>query len=181
MGLACTDMARPPRVRTSPGGVVPNRSSFGAPACGGGKFSARRRACPAPRSALLDNVQIRSNDSERAQTRENGARAGIAMTDQIPPAGRLRGLWRPETGIFLAFWLLLLAGGRSRFFHDPGTFWHTVVGQYLLERGELLRTDPFSFTPAGRPWIAWQWVGEAAMAALHAVARFDAILLATAT
>jgi hypothetical protein len=93
----------------------------------------------------------------------------------------LVGFWRAETGIFLVVWLALLAADPTRFFHDPGTFWHVAVGQRILERGEFLRTDPFSFTRGGEPWVAWQWVGEFTMAVLHALGVFDALLLGAVT
>ena len=42
--------------------------------------------------------------------------------------------FRAETGIFLALWLFLMVLGQWRLFRDPGTFWHTRVGQII--RGE---------------------------------------------
>jgi hypothetical protein len=92
----------------------------------------------------------------------------------------LRKFWRPETGIFLGIWLVLLVGGRSRFLHDPGTFWHTVVGGQLLS-GHLVYTDTFSFTFAGRYWIPHQWLGECIMAVIHRWDGLDTLLLVTVT
>lgn len=89
--------------------------------------------------------------------------------------------WRPETGIFLVLWLILLVGGRSRLFQDPGTFWHTVVGEEILRTGEFPVADTFSFTFAGRPWIPHQWLGECVMALVHRVDGLDSLLLAAAT
>lgn len=89
--------------------------------------------------------------------------------------------WRPESSVFLAVWLVLMIGGRQRFFHDPGTMWHTVVGEEMLRSGRMIYTDSFSFTFAGKPWIAHQWLGECLMALLHRVDRFDTLLLAAAT
>ena len=93
----------------------------------------------------------------------------------------LKRLWRPETGLFLAVWLVLLAGGRSRFLRDPGTFWHTVVGERILTSGEFIDRDPFSYTFAGTPWVPYQWLGEVGMAGLHRFGKLDALLLATVT
>src|SRR5207245_11068794 len=45
----------------------------------------------------------------------------------------------------------------------------------------LLYTDPFSFTEAGRPWIAQWWLGECLLAGLARLGGLDMILLATAT
>lgn len=89
--------------------------------------------------------------------------------------------WRAETGIFLGLWLVLMVGGRSRLFQDPGTFWHTVVGQKILASKQLIYADAFSFTRAGAPWIPHQWLGECTMAALHALGGLDTLLLATVT
>ncbi len=93
----------------------------------------------------------------------------------------LKKYWRPETGLFLCIWLLLLVGGRSRFLRDPGTFWHTVVGRQMLTTGHLIYHDAFSFTCAGQRWSPHQWLGECLMALLHGVDQLDTLLLATVT
>src|SRR5438477_11622618 len=89
---------------------------------------------------------------------------GIPSTDkrnaQVHVLRSLRGFWRAETGLFFALWLLLLVGGRSRLFRDPGTFWHTVVGEQIISTGEFRDTDSFSYTFAGQHWIPHQWLGE---------------------
>jgi hypothetical protein len=90
-------------------------------------------------------------------------------------------LWRPETGIFVAVWLVLLVGGRSRLFQDPGTFWHVVVGERILTTREFLDYDPFSYTFGGQPWTPYEWLGECAMALIHRIDGFDTLLLASAT
>jgi len=89
--------------------------------------------------------------------------------------------WRPETGLFLCIWALLMIGGQSRFFQDPGTFWHTVVGEQMLATGKLIYQDTFSFTFAGRPWSPHQWLGECIMAVLQRVDELDTLLLASVT
>ena len=93
----------------------------------------------------------------------------------------LRRFWKPETGIFLGIWLVLMIGGQSRLFRDPGTFWHTVVGQRILSSGEFLNHDPFSYTFGGTPWTPYEWLAECGMAVVHAVSGFDGLLLATVT
>jgi hypothetical protein len=92
----------------------------------------------------------------------------------------LRRFWRPETGIFLAIWMVLMVAGRSRLFQDPGTFWHTAVGERLLTTG-FFETDPYSFTRAGETWIPNQWLAECGMALLYRLGQFDSQLLAAAT
>jgi hypothetical protein len=89
--------------------------------------------------------------------------------------------WRAETGIFLGLWLGLMILGRTQLFRDPGTLWHVVVGERILSSGQFMTTDPFSYTQAGRPWIARQWLAECAMALVHQAGQLDGLLLATAT
>ena len=93
----------------------------------------------------------------------------------------LKQFWPTETVFFLGAWLLLVIVGRSQFFADPGSLWHIVVGQRILESGELIHADPFSFTFAGKPWIAQWWLAECLLASLHRAGGLDAILLAMAT
>jgi len=93
----------------------------------------------------------------------------------------MKRFWRPEVGIFLVLWLLLMIGGRSRFFRDPGTFWHPVVGRQLLETHHLIYKDPYTFTFAGQKWIAHQWLGEISMALIDRVDGMDSLLLTAAT
>jgi hypothetical protein len=50
---------------------------------------------------------------------------------------------------------------------DPGVGWHLRAGHLMLEARTLLRTDPFSFTAEGRPWIDYYWGFQIASAAIE--------------
>ncbi len=89
--------------------------------------------------------------------------------------------WSVQTVIFLCLWCWFMVDGRSRFFADPGAFWHPVVGRQILTTGQFPHTDQFSFTCAGKPWIASLWLGECGLALLDIMSEFDGILLGTAT
>jgi hypothetical protein len=89
--------------------------------------------------------------------------------------------WGPATTCFFVLWFALLACGPAKMLGDPGTLWHTVVGERMLQSGELVRTDSFSFTCQGQPWIAQQWLGEIAMALLYRLGKLDALVLAAVT
>ncbi len=41
---------------------------------------------------------------------------------------------------------------------DTDTWWHLKSGQLMWETGRVLRTDPFSHTVAGQPWIDHGWL-----------------------
>jgi hypothetical protein len=73
-----------------------------------------------------------------------------------------------------------MAAGPTRLFRDPGTFWHTRVGQLLGSQG-FFRNDPFTFTCAGQTWIPHQWLGELLLAGLYELGGFDLQLWVAAT
>ena len=86
----------------------------------------------------------------------------------------------PGAVAFVLVWLLLLAAGRSAFFKDPGTFWHTTTGELVLKDG-FIRADPYTFTFANTWWVPYQWLGEVGMALAHRAGGFDAQLLGAVT
>jgi hypothetical protein len=83
--------------------------------------------------------------------------------------------------LFLVLWPILLVGGRSALLCDPGTFWHVAAGEKMLATGQVIRADTFSFTRAGKPWVADQWLAECGMALVHRAAGWDGLLLVTVT
>lgn len=83
--------------------------------------------------------------------------------------------------LFLILWIGLMVVGRASLFSDPGTFWHTVLGDGVLHHRSLNTHDTFSYTYAGQPWLSLQWLAEWAMAAANAIGGWDTLLLATVT
>jgi hypothetical protein len=43
---------------------------------------------------------------------------------------------------------------------DPDLWWHLRTGQWIIETGHIPRSDPFSFTRAGSPWVSHEWLSE---------------------
>ena len=91
----------------------------------------------------------------------------------------MKKFFRPETFVFFLIFFTFMIGGRSRLLRDPGTFSHTTFGEHMLSSGHFIRTDYFSFTANGEPWIAQQWLGECIMAAVHRLAGLDGLLVIT--
>src|SRR5262245_41974385 len=85
-------------------------------------------------------------------------------------------LLRPETLFFLFALAALQLVFRERALNDPGTLWHTRVGDMILTDG-FMRTDPFTFPFEGKTWIPQQWGGEVFMTWLYRIGGFDAMLL----
>lgn len=61
---------------------------------------------------------------------------------------------------FAAILLFGLLAMTARTATDPDLWWHLRTGQWILETGHIPHTDPFSFTRAGYPWVAHEWLSE---------------------
>ena len=48
---------------------------------------------------------------------------------------------------------------------EGDTWWHLTVGEQILATHAWPTTDHYSFTASGDPWIAYEWLGDVAMAA----------------
>src|SRR5208282_2992146 len=58
----------------------------------------------------------------------------------------------------------------STFSVDPDLWWHIRVGQEILATRHWPNTDPYSFTAAGQPWMAYEWLGEVLLGGVARVA-----------
>lgn len=73
---------------------------------------------------------------------------------------------------------LLLLG--NRLLADPDTYWQIRIGQQIIETRSLPRTDVFSFTMQGQPWISTQWLAQVLYAAAFARAGWAGPVVLTA-
>jgi hypothetical protein len=125
----------------------------------------------------MSDKRMRRDSEEKQQTRQTPPKklpsSLISHLSSLVPG--------PWPLLFLTIWLILLLVGRSAMFRDPGTYWHVAAGKKMLAAGQVIREDPFSFTRAGKPWVADQWLAECGMSAIHDLAGWDGLLLATAT
>jgi len=60
---------------------------------------------------------------------------------------------------------------------DSDTGWHIRTGEWILENGRVPTADIFSFTRAGKPWFAWEWLSDVLMAAVHRYGGLAGIVL----
>ena len=58
--------------------------------------------------------------------------------------------------VLLAFLVLR----SSRFLADGDTYWHLVVGEQILHTFSFPTVDEYSYTRAGAPWIAKEWLSQ---------------------
>jgi hypothetical protein len=81
-----------------------------------------------------------------------------------PPATQFRRdlLGALTAGRLTVFFLLLfpaVSGLRGKI-QDYDLWWHLAEGRWIVEHGALPTTDVFSYTAAGRPWLAYSWLAE---------------------
>jgi hypothetical protein len=87
------------------------------------------------------------------------------QTELLPekPVTRLLSLYRTIFG-FPVLLAALLAGTvyffASRGIGDPDIWWHLRNAEYLVQHGSMVRSDMYSFTASGAPWINHEWLTE---------------------
>jgi len=57
--------------------------------------------------------------------------------------------------VFIAVFAMAL-----RYPAGADTWWHLRAGEWMLDHGQILTTDVFSFTRAGSPWIDHGWLAQ---------------------
>lgn len=90
--------------------------------------------------------------------------------------------------VFLAVFLAAFArpAALQALLFDGDTGWHIRTGQLVLASGSVPRVDGFSFTRAGQPWFAWEWLSDVLFAVLYgwrgisAVAALAGVVLSLA-
>jgi hypothetical protein len=60
---------------------------------------------------------------------------------------------------------------------DGDTGWHLQTGEWILQNHSVPYNDFFSFSRPGGPWFAWEWLWDAAFAALQRIGGLAAVLL----
>jgi hypothetical protein len=73
---------------------------------------------------------------------------------------------------------VLLAAG-AKLLNDPDTYWHITSGQWILAHG-FPHADPFSFTFAGKPWIAKEWLSQVVFAEAFGLGGWTAVVVVAA-
>ena len=76
-----------------------------------------------------------------------------------------------------AILLVAVAAFSERVFIDGDTNWHVAAGRWILAHRTVPTTDPFSFTWAGKPWIAHEWGSEVLMALAYLAAGWAGVVL----
>ena len=78
------------------------------------------------------------------------------------------------TPILVLFWC---TSGVGWLLTDSDTGWHIRAGEWILKNVRVPATDLFSFTKAGQPWFAWEWLSDVLMAVVHGHSGLAGIVL----
>jgi hypothetical protein len=108
------------------------------------------------------------------------SRPVTGVSDLFP--SRVRFAWLlPDLALVAAcvtlFYCLFLFQGYRKLFRDSDAGWHIRTGEAILASGELPRTDPYSFTRAGQPWFAWEWLADVVAGAVDRAAGLSGVAL----
>ena len=80
--------------------------------------------------------------------------------------------------IALMAWLFVCgANGWKALLMDGDTGWHIRTGEYILAHHAVPTQDLFSFSKAGQPWFAWEWLTDVLFAGLFRIGGLKAIVL----
>jgi hypothetical protein len=73
--------------------------------------------------------------------------------------------------------VMAVAAFSVRVFIDGDTNWHVASGRWILSHMTVPATDPFSYTFAGKRWIAHEWLSEVLMALAYLAAGWNGVVL----
>jgi hypothetical protein len=78
----------------------------------------------------------------------------------------------------VVYLVVLLSG--ARLLNDPDSYWHVAVGRWIVAHGAVPTADPFSFTFAGHPWIAKEWLSQLLYSGAYALAGWGGMVILAA-
>src|SRR3954452_16995298 len=82
--------------------------------------------------------------------------------------------------LFATAFITLACFVPERLLNDPDTGWHVRTGQWILENRQLPRTDPFSHTFFGKPWIAKEWLSQVFLASAFMAGGWNGVTILAA-
>lgn len=89
--------------------------------------------------------------------------------------------WMPDLaltmGVLTVAYVLFFFDGWHQLFRDSDTGWHVRTGEAILLNYALPRTDPYSFTREGAPWLDWEWASDVAAGGAHLVSGMAGVAL----
>lgn len=100
----------------------------------------------------------------------------MKINHQIP-SGKNWGMSWPLI-VWLSALTVLYTG--SSMLEDPDTYWHTAVGNWILEHRAIPHADPFSHSMPNAAWTAHEWLSEVVFAQIYGFAGWSGLVILTA-
>jgi hypothetical protein len=79
--------------------------------------------------------------------------------------------------VFIAVIFLGLVGMAARNVVDPDVWWHLKTGEYISAHRHVPHTDPFSYTRAGAPWVAHEWLTDLILYGIYRAASWGGLIV----
>ena len=79
--------------------------------------------------------------------------------------------------VFIAVVFIGLVGMATRNVVDPDVWWHLKTGEYIAAHRNVPHTDPFSYTRAGTPWIAHEWLTDLMLYGIYRAAGWGGLIV----
>jgi len=99
-----------------------------------------------------------------------------AMTDQAKtPATVREAIANKLLLVILLYAAPLALASVGRVFRDGDTSWHLAVGQWMIRHGQIPSVDVFSYTAAGKHWVAMEWLSDLLYTAAYWIAGYAGI------
>jgi len=119
-----------------------------------------------------------------AGTTNAATRVGTTVRPAVQSTWRSRAFltWiAPDLALTFAlvtlFSVFFMFHGATALFSDTDTGWHIRNGERIIATGRLPRSDLYSFSRPGQPWIAWEWGADVLMGAVYGVSGLGGIAL----
>jgi hypothetical protein len=107
---------------------------------------------------------------------EAPVRTEVAATAAIQPRGTLRAIFS-FPGLLAALLIVVTVFTVRTRFSDPDMWWHLRAGELIWDSHSIPRVDVFSFTAAGHPWTAQEWLSEVTIYGAYRLGGYSGLML----
>ena len=102
----------------------------------------------------------------------------MAVTASLRAAKSRFGVSLPLLVALAAFMTVLV--NASGLLGDPDTYWHIIVGRWILAHHAVPHANIFSYSLPGAPWVPHEWLAETVFGALYDWLGWNGLVLVTA-
>ncbi len=85
--------------------------------------------------------------------------------------------WFTTKRVFVAVVFLGILAMAARSVGAPDVWWLLKTGQLIAPARAVPRTDPFSFTRAGYPWVAHEWLSELFIYGIYRISGWGGLIV----